>query len=154
MLEADVKKRIDEGKEHMMLKLVYGGKKPFRRDFVDNSAKFEIDLSQPLDLPCPVLDLPCPVRLIHSIQDMDIPYENSMQILQSITSDDVDVVLRKSGNHRLMTKSDCMLTANVLDLLIKELYPNIQAKTSTSEINAMSPRESRAIENLMLTPKL
>ena len=39
----------------------YGGKKPFRRDFVDNSAKFEIDLSQPLDLPCPV-------RLIHSIQ--------------------------------------------------------------------------------------
>ena len=87
-------------------------------------------------------------------QDMDIPYENSMQILQSITSDDVDVVLRKSGNHRLMTKSDCMLTANVLDLMIKELYPNIQAKTSTSEINAMSPRESRAIENLMLTPKL
>lgn len=147
MLEADVKKRIDEGKEHMMLKLVYGGKKPFRRDFVDNSAKFEIDLSQPLDLPCPV-------RLIHSIQDMDIPYENSMQILQSITSDDVDVVLRKSGNHRLMTKSDCMLTANVLDLMIKELYPNIEAKTSTTNINAMSPQESRAIENLMLTPKL
>ena len=87
-------------------------------------------------------------------QDMDIPYENSMQILQSITSDDVDVVLRKSGNHRLMTKSDCMLTANVLDLMIKELYPNIQAKTSTSKINAMSPQESRAIENLMLTPKL
>ena len=87
-------------------------------------------------------------------QDMDIPYENSMQILQSITSDDVDVVLRKSGNHRLMTKSDCMLTANVLDLMIKELYPNIQAKTSTSNINAMSPQESRAIENLMLTPKL
>ena len=87
-------------------------------------------------------------------QDMDIPYENSMQILQSITSDDVDVVLRKSGNHRLMTKSDCMLTANVLDLMIKELYPNIQAKPSTSNINAMSPQESRAIQNLMLTPKL
>ena len=88
------------------------------------------------------------------IQDMDIPYENSIQIMESIDSDDVDIVLRKSGNHRLMTKSDCMLTANVLDLLIKELYPNIQAKTSTSEINAMSPRERRAIENLMLTPKL
>ena len=87
-------------------------------------------------------------------QDMDIPYENSMQILQSITSDDVDVVLRKSGNHRLMTKSDCMLTANVLDLMIKELYPNIEAKTSTTNINAMSPQESRAIQNLMLTPKL
>ena len=87
-------------------------------------------------------------------QDMDIPYENSMQILQSITSDDVDVVLRKSGNHRLMTKSDCMLTANVLDLMIKELYPNIEAKTSTTNINAMSPQESRTIQNLMLTPKL
>ena len=61
MLEADQKKRIDEGKEHMMLNIKYGGMKPFRRDFVDNSAKFELDLNEPLDLPCPV-------RIIHSIQ--------------------------------------------------------------------------------------
>ena len=61
MLEPDQKKRIDEGKEHMMLNIKYGGMKPFRRDFVDNSAKFEIDLNAPLDLPCPV-------RIIHSIQ--------------------------------------------------------------------------------------
>lgn len=147
MLEPDVKKRIDEGKEHMMLNVKYAGLKPFRRDFVDNSAKFEIDLNEPLDLPCPV-------RIIHSIQDMDIPYENSMQIQQSITSDDVDIILRKSGNHRLMTKSDCMLTANVLDLMVKELFPNIQAKNNVRGNSSMSPSETKAIQHMMLTPKL
>jgi len=121
--------------------------KPFRRDFVDNSAKFEIDLNEPLDLPCPV-------RIIHSIQDMDIPYENSMQIQQSITTDDVDIILRKSGNHRLMTKSDCMLTANVLDLMIKELFPDVQVKSQVRSEDSMSPEETRAIQHMMLTPRL
>ena len=69
MLEADQKKRIDEGKEHMMLNIKYGGMKPFRRDFVDNSAKFEIDLNKPMDLPCPV-------RIIHSIQVNKIFWPN------------------------------------------------------------------------------
>jgi len=147
MLEADQKKRIDEGKEHMMLNIKYGGMKPFRRDFVDNSAKFELDLNEPLDLPCPV-------RIIHSIQDMDIPYENSMQIQQSITSDDVDIILRKSGNHRLMTKSDCMLTANVLDLMIKEIFPDVQMKSDVRSQNSMSAEETRAIQHMMLTPRL
>merc|ERR1712064_159104 len=124
----DVKKRIDEGKEHMMVNVKFAGLKPFRRDFVDNSAKFEIDLNEPLDLPCPV-------RIIHSLQD-------------------VDIILRKTGNHRLMTKSDCMLTANVLDLMIKELFPNIQAKSNASSNNTMSPSETRSIEHMMLTPKL
>ena len=85
---------------------------------------------------------------------MDIPYENSMQIQQSIITDDVDIILRKTGNHRLMTKSDCMLTANVLDLMIKELFPNIQAKSKSRSNNTMSPSETRAIEHMMLTPKL
>lgn len=131
----------------MMLNVKFAGLKPFRRDFVDNSAKFEIDLNEPIDLPCPV-------RIIHSIQDMDIPYENSMQIQQSIITDDVDIIIRKTGNHRLMTKSDCMLTANVLDLMIKELFPNIQAKSKGRSNNTMSPSETRALEHMMLTPKL
>ena len=43
----------------------YGGLLPFRRDFVDNTAKFEIDLNEPIDLPCPV-------RIIHSIKVSDM----------------------------------------------------------------------------------
>ena len=85
---------------------------------------------------------------------MDIPYENSMQIQQSIITDDVDIILRKTGNHRLMTKSDCMLTANVLDLMIKELFPDIQVKSKGRSNNTMSPSETRALEHMMLTPKL
>ena len=86
---------------------------------------------------------------------MDIPYENSMQIQQSITSDDVDIVLRKTGNHRLMRKSDCMLTANVLDLFIKEYFPDVQTKSNNiTSNNDMSPTETRAMAHMMMTPKL
>ena len=85
---------------------------------------------------------------------MDIPYENSMQIQQSIITDDVDIILRKTGNHRLMTKSDCMLTANVLDLMIKELFPDIQVKSKVRSNNTISPSETQALEHMMLTPKL
>ena len=85
---------------------------------------------------------------------MDIPYENSMQIQQSIITDDVDIILRKTGNHRLMTKSDCMLTANVLDLMIKELFPDIQVKSKVRSNNTMSSSETQALQHMMLTPKL
>ena len=85
---------------------------------------------------------------------MDIPYENSMQIMQSITSDDVDIVLRKTGNHRLMTKSDCMLTMNVLDLFVKELFPNVQTRNNIRSTDNMSRVETRAIEAMMMTSKL
>ena len=94
------------------------------------------------------------MHLSFSFQDMDIPYENSMQIQQSITSDDVDIILRKSGNHRLMTKSDCMLTANVLDLMIKEIFPDVQMKSDVRSQNSMSAEETRAIQHMMLTPRL
>ena len=85
---------------------------------------------------------------------MDIPYENSMQIQQSITTDDVDIILRKTGNHRLMTKSDCMLTANVLDLMIKEIFPDVQMKSDVRSQDSMSAEETRAIQHMMLTPRL
>ena len=85
---------------------------------------------------------------------MDIPYENSMQIMESLTSEDVDIVLRKTGNHRLMRKSDCVLTMNVLDLMIKEHFPNIQTKNNSSSSESMSQMETREIQSMMMTAKL
>ena len=77
-----------------------------------------------------------------------------MQIMQSITAEDVDIVLRKTGNHRLMRKSDCMLTMNVLDLMIKEIFPNVQTKSNIRNTENMSQVETRAIEAMMMTSKL
>ena len=77
-----------------------------------------------------------------------------MQLMQSITSDDVDVVLRKTGNHRLMTKSDCMLTLNVLDLMIKEIFPNVKTKNNTRSRNSVLQTETTELEAMLLHSKL
>ena len=61
MLEPDMKEKIDSGKEHIVIKIRYGGMLPFRRDFAENSAKLEVDYNTPIDIPCPV-------RIIHGVQ--------------------------------------------------------------------------------------
>ena len=74
-----------------------------------------------------------------------------MQLMQSIVSDDVDVVLRKTGNHRLMTKSDCMLTVNVLDLMISENFPNIELKRKG---NSTSQTDVDELRHIFINSKL
>ena len=48
------------------------------------------------------LQVNCPVRLLHAFGDEDVEWKSSMRLLQSLESSQVDLILRKSGNHRLM----------------------------------------------------
>ena len=48
------------------------------------------------------LQVNCPVRLLHAFGDEDVEWKSSMRLLQSLQSSQVDLILRKSGNHRLM----------------------------------------------------
>ena len=60
----------------------------------------------------------CPVRLIHSQQDTDVPYEISLKLAQKLRSDDVQVTLVKDGDHRLSRESDIkLLLSQVTNLL-------------------------------------
>ena len=60
MLPDDVKARVDAGAEHIKIKMRYGGVGILRKDFCDNTAQFEIDFGQPINVQCPV-------RIIHAI---------------------------------------------------------------------------------------
>ena len=47
-----------------------------------------------------------PVRLIHGQRDEDVPWQTSMTIADRLSSDDVEVQLVKSGDHRLSEEVD------------------------------------------------
>ncbi|XP_066555056.1 abhydrolase domain containing 10, depalmitoylase b isoform X2 [Amia ocellicauda] len=71
-----------------------------------------------LQSPIPVT---CPVRLIHGMQDQDVPWHVSMQVAERVLSTDVDVVLRKHGTHRMSEKDDLKLLVYTIDDLIDKL---------------------------------
>ncbi|KAF4800724.1 Mycophenolic acid acyl-glucuronide esterase, mitochondrial [Turdus rufiventris] len=71
-----------------------------------------------LNSPIPVT---CPVRLIHGMEDGDVPWQISMQVADRVLSKDVDVILRKIGQHRMSDKEDTKLLVNTVDDLIDKL---------------------------------
>ncbi|CDQ79676.1 unnamed protein product [Oncorhynchus mykiss] len=71
-----------------------------------------------LQSPIPVT---CPVRLIHGMKDQDVPWHISMQLAERVLSNDVDVILRKHGQHRMAEKEDIKLIVYTIDDLIDKL---------------------------------
>lgn len=63
----------------------------------------------------------CPVRLIHCLQDADVPWHVSMQVAEHVLSADVDVILRKRGCHRMSQSDDIKLIVATIDDLIDKL---------------------------------
>lgn len=71
-----------------------------------------------LQSPIPVT---CPVRLIHGLKDEDVPWHISMQVAERVLSTDVDIILRRHGQHRMAEKDDIKLMVYTIDDLIDKL---------------------------------
>ena len=52
------------------------------------------------------IELDCPVRFLHGIQDDSVPWRNSLDLANSLSSNDVEVTLVKAGDHRLSEEAD------------------------------------------------
>lgn len=52
------------------------------------------------------IELHCPVRFLHGIQDDSVPWRYSLELANSLSSNDVEVTLVKAGDHRLSEESD------------------------------------------------
>lgn len=86
--------------------------------------KFSMNFLQEAENHC-VLQSPipitCPVRLIHGLKDEDVPWHVSMQVAERVLSHDVDVVLRRYGQHRMSEKDDIKLIVYTVDDLVDKL---------------------------------
>jgi len=60
----------------------------------------------------------CPVRLLHGMQDADVPWRTSLAIAERLQSRDVRVTLLKDGDHRLSTEADLALLTATLEPLL------------------------------------
>lgn len=71
-----------------------------------------------LQSPIPIT---CPVRLIHGLKDEDVPWHISMQVAERVLSPDVDIILRRHGQHHMTEKDDIKLIVYTIDDLIDKL---------------------------------
>ncbi|CAH6792379.1 palmitoyl-protein thioesterase ABHD10, mitochondrial [Phodopus roborovskii] len=75
-----------------------------------------------LHSPIPVT---CPVRLLHGMKDDIVPWHTSLQVADRVVSPDVDVILRKHGDHRMKEKADIHLLVCTIDDLIDKLSTTV-----------------------------
>ena len=68
-------------------------------------------------------DIPidCPVRLLHGLDDGDVPWKISLRLMERLHSADVQTVLVKGGGHRLSREADVALMLRTLAALLEDL---------------------------------
>jgi pimeloyl-ACP methyl ester carboxylesterase len=59
----------------------------------------------------------CPVRLIHGMDDTDVPFEVSQRLVAALHSRDVHLTLVKDGDHRLSREQDIALLLRTVEAL-------------------------------------
>lgn len=64
--------------------------------------------------------LECPVRLMHGLEDQDVPWDMSLRLLQVLTSSDATLELVKGGDHRLSTPADLRRISRTLGGLLDD----------------------------------
>jgi len=63
------------------------------------------------------LPIACPVRLLQGMEDPDVPWQTSLDLMQKITGGDVELILIKDGDHRLSREHDLALLAQTIESL-------------------------------------
>jgi len=59
----------------------------------------------------------CPVRLLHGQRDADVPWQTSLRLAEALRSDDIQVSLVKSGDHRLSGDAEIALLLRIVGAL-------------------------------------
>ncbi len=67
------------------------------------------------------IDIQSPVRLLHGQRDSDVPWERSLALAEKLTSDDVELLLIKDGEHRLSRGRDLQRLFSTIAALLGDL---------------------------------
>ena len=67
------------------------------------------------------IPLDCPVRLLHGLEDSDVPWRISVQLTERLRSADVQTILVKGGDHRLSRPEDIALLIATVERLLESL---------------------------------
>ncbi|MHC5306192.1 alpha/beta hydrolase [Bartonella sp. LJL80] len=65
-----------------------------------------------------LIDVGCPVHILQGMQDKDVPYHHTLELLEHLPLDDVTLTLIRDGDHRLSRPQDLASLDNALSMLI------------------------------------
>ena len=72
-----------------------------------------------------IFQIKCPIRILHAFKDEEVDWQKSLQLLENVETQDVGLIIRKQGNHRMMKPRDLTL----LTYTIQELLTEIESKS-------------------------
>ena len=62
------------------------------------------------------INITIPIKIFHGMRDNSVPWKLSLELMESLKSDNVDIQLIKNGDHSLSSKKDLSaLGSNILD---------------------------------------
>lgn len=64
------------------------------------------------------IPIACPVRLIHGMEDPDVPWRTSLALTEKLAGPDVQLTLIKDGDHRLSRDADLALLMRTIEALM------------------------------------
>ena len=89
---------------------------PVRKAFQENSLEFEIDLSEKIGVACPV-------KILHGVMDDSVPYKNSLDIMNKLETNNVELFYRKLDGHSFtasesldLLETTLLKTVNLVDI--------------------------------------
>ncbi|CAK0740141.1 abhydrolase domain-containing protein 10 [Azospirillaceae bacterium] len=67
-----------------------------------------------------------PTRLLHGMQDPDVPWQTSLRLAETLTASDVQITLIKDGDHRLSREADLDLLISTVDRLTAQIEASLK----------------------------
>jgi pimeloyl-ACP methyl ester carboxylesterase len=61
-----------------------------------------------------------PVRILHGMRDADVPWQQSLELAERLTSADMRLIFVKDGDHRLSREADLTLLVQTVSALLGE----------------------------------
>jgi len=89
----------------------YGGEQIITRALIEDG-RTRLLLQAPIAIHCPV-------RLLHGMQDPDVPWETALKLADRLQSADVRVTLVKDAGHRLSRAQDIALLRETVSVLVE-----------------------------------
>lgn len=80
-----------------------------------------IDSGAPFNLLHQPIGIDAPVRILHGMQDPDVPWRLSLELADRLTTPDVRLTFVKGGDHRLSTPADLALLEREIAGFLAEL---------------------------------